>query len=1262
VRRRELEERLLTAAGVADCVVLDRGGHLVAYVAPRPYADLVRLRRRTVAALVSAGLATVVPVRRIPRLADGGPDLAALLALPVLTAGTIRAYAAVHGPGRLELRPAEDRAARPAPPDHDAPPAPVQKAAPEPNLPPALVHGGPLNPRHDDPLTVTEAVRTAERRHPDAGVRVLSGSGDRFAANAAIAERARHILGGLRSRGLAAGSYVILQVPELEDYFPALWACLLGGVRCVTVAAPPAYDRRNAVLDKLVNAWRALGRPPVVGRAELAGVPALYEADGFEVVPVAELERSGPCAEVHPADPSDVALLQLSSGSTGQSKVIQITHRAVIEMALGTRERNRVAAGDTSFNWLPLDHVGSLVMFHLRDVILGCTGVHAPTAYVAEDPLRWLDALERYRVNHSWSPNFGYRLVADALRGAPERTWDLSSVHSLLNAGEQCTTAVVRDFHERTAGFGLRPGAMVFAWGMAETATAIVYKYVDEPGGVRRFATASLNGTLEPAGEGTAATEFISMGTPAPGASFRIAGSDGTVLPQRTIGRLQVRSGRVTAGYLNAPGANAEAFTEDGWFDTGDLAFLVDDELVITGRAKDQIVINGANYYCHDVEDVCGRVDGVRSGLVAACGVPDERSGSEVLGVFYVPEDGTGTSVADRLRAITADALQLPATYVVPVEESRFPRTTSGKIQRSELVRRLLAGEFDGDTPAYAHRPVWEPVEPRDGEPPTGPTVVFAGEEELAGTHDVITVRRGDAFAESGDGYVLDPYAPEDWARLRRRLEERGIRWRTLLYLWSHLRTPDPGSADEAIAACGEHLAACCRALLDLRAEDTARLVTVSRNLYRITGDEEVCYPAGQTPTISAVLGGEVPGLRTRHVDLPGEAAARDLEAAMRVRLEPGAQVAWRDGRAYVSALERVAPDATPRDALERGGWYLVAGGAGGIGTALLEELAGRYDVRFLVVGRRPADSEDGALRRRTADITDAAALERVVAEAEHDWGRPLSGALHLADGYRFRLLADETAESWRDAVAAKVRGTLTLAALVRERPGAQLVIFSSLLGYVASVGCSAYGAGNGFAEAYGEYLRGQVPVRCIAWALWHDVGLNSANPYESAVVRRGVMSLTADEGRLLTRALLRQPPGRYFAGVDETSAPMRALLRSVDRLALERPEFPAESPPITDPYGVTCAVTVAYASAEPGVAEETPELARRVEEVFRTVVPTGLERGRRFYELGVGSLQMLQIHARLQTALGREIPKTALFEYPTITALAGYLATLETA
>ncbi|MBO0868830.1 MAG: AMP-binding protein [Micromonosporaceae bacterium] len=1336
----ELETGLRNLDEVAECAVVRRdcatGWWTVGYVVPAADVPLAVVRERAVdrlCRLVDPARVAVVLVRRIPREPAGRPNLAALSAVPVLTDDTLNRMSTVDIKMTREPVTAVPGTVRLA--DRDAPLAAgpkdaVRLEARDSLGPPAEVGGGPLEVAPQVPSTLVEAIRVAAARRlepgqPPLGVRLVARDGDTFFGYDELLERGRAVVGGLRRRGLAPEDRAILLVPQLPEYVQAVWGCLLAGVRYVTVPCPARFDQPDPLLDKLLHVWRSLGRPLVVTDAatasSLMGLGSRYGEPEFAVATVAEL-ADGELGEIYESGPTDVAILALSAGSTGQSKVIQVTHRAVVENALGLRAIGMVAPGETAFNWLPFDHVAPQVMCLFRDLVLGLQSVHAPTSYIVEQPLRWLDVLDRLRVNHSWSPNFGYRMVADAL-GTNEGRWDLSCVRTLFNAGEQCTASVIRDFLAGTARYGIRPEGFINGWGMAETATAAVCKYVAESGAVRRFLKSTLDSQLREAGPNTApanCVEFVSMGAPVPGARVRVVNDAGRVLPERVVGRLQARGTRVTPGYLDAA-ANQAAFTPDGWFDTGDLAFIVDGELVVAGRAKELIVLNGDKYYCHEIEEVCRGLPGVRDGLVAACGVPDGRTGTEALAVFFVPDPAAKHSTVETARAVrraVLSRLHLVAGLAVPIGLAEFPRTTSGKIQRAALVQRYQAGDFDqllreleatgtgaDEVPACVFVEGWQAVEQPAGRADAAPAggygtgpgacgavvpaddvLVFADELGLAeavwpqGT--AVTVRPGRGFRRVADGYIIDPARPGHWAALRDDLARHGRSPRSVVYLWSYLSTPDPfgeqPAVHAAVARCGQYLISCIKTF------ERAALVTVSRQLHQVTGDERVCYPAAPAAVITTTLARERSGVPACHLDLPG--ADREQDAALLHGALPdvwggphgaASEQVWRAGRRYVRTLVPVPPpDATEpgRDALVRGGGYLVAGGAGGVAGELLAGLVERYGVRLLVLGRRQAAGPDAgpgaAVRYHRADVTDARAVARAVEAAERDWGRPLSGVLHLADEYRLRLLERERPGDWRPDRLAKVAGTLNLLALLRERPGARLVIFSSVLGTLPFGGCAAYGAGNAFADALVRHQADTVPVQSLAWGLWHGLGMSRNNPYETAVNRRGVLSLTAEQGQLLTRFALRQPAGVYYVGLDGTAAELRGVVSTVDNLALECAVVQRVAghdggvlSAGTDPFGVP--VPVAEPSPE-RVADGHPGPANVVLERMRKVLagflgagtdPALLGAERQLAEFGVNSVGLLRLHAHLEAALDREIPKSALFDYPTVGALADYLA-----
>ncbi|HEX6344840.1 non-ribosomal peptide synthetase/type I polyketide synthase [Umezawaea sp.] len=548
------------------------------------------------------------------------------------------------------------------------------------NPPRALSHGAPLELTDDDPRDAVEALVRAAEGFPGSGVRTPGG----LLTYARLLARARRLLTGLREAGLEAGHHVVLHGLPPEDFFPAFWACVLGGVVPVAITEPASS---GAALDRVRGTWRLLDEPLVL--TDAAGAAALRRLGGPPGVDIARWEDGPPAADLHRPDETDVALLILSSGSTGTPKAARLTHRALAEFAAGTRREMDLRPGDVTLNWLPVDHSGAFLLYHVLPVFTGCTNVHLPTGSVVADPLSWLDELAEHRVNHCWSPTFGLQLVADELARAPDRSWDLSAIRTLFCGGEQVLVPVVRRFLDATAAFGVRPEALMPVWGMAETTTAITLGRWTSPGSVRHVARSSLRGELrwvEP--DDPDGTAFVAVGRPAPGAALRVVDAEGEVLPERWIGALQVRSNRVTAGYANNAAATGAALPDGTWLRTGDLAFLVDGELVITGREQDVIVLNGQNVPAHEVEEVAGAVDGVPVGGVGARGIPNPSTGTDDLVVFFEAVAPDPDEVGRRIREAVFTRLRLTAARVVAVPAGEFPRTPSGKVRRAALRDR----------------------------------------------------------------------------------------------------------------------------------------------------------------------------------------------------------------------------------------------------------------------------------------------------------------------------------------------------------------------------------------------------------------------------------------------------------------------------------------------------------------------------------------------------------------------------------------------
>ncbi len=1237
----EIEAALLDDEAIDDCAVRvlpteDAPDSLVAFVVARTPISADKLAARLSERLPTCSLPTRILF---------------LSALPITAKGQLDETKLPHLAGSPPL---------PLPSPSPSPsPIPVLLLPPEPPSlrPPAQADGGPLPLPEGQPETLVQALLRAAAS--GRAIHYHREGPSQVESYASLLGRARRILTGLRQSGLREGDRVILQIQPLDLHFAGFWACLLGGIVPLTVAIAPSYESENGVNAKLHNAWSLLGEPAVLtSRAllgPLRGLGALYpRMAGLRVLLAEELAELPPAERLHDARPEDLAFFQLSSGSTGIPKCIQETHRAIIRHIHGSQQFNGYRPEDVSLNWLPLDHVVPILTCHLKDVYLCAEQIQVATDLVLADPLCWLDLCEAHRVTHTWSPNFGFKLVADALRAHPERRWDLSSVKAFMNAGEQVTLPVVRDFLTALAPFGVEERAMQPAFGMAEVCTCMTYTNdFSLRGGVHWVDKSSLGGPLVflPE-EKEGAIAFVDLGPPMPGVQIRITDADNRVLPEGMIGRLHIKGGVTTPGYLDNPAANQEAFPGEGWFNSGDLGFLRGGRLTLTGREKEMINVRGAKYLCYEVEDIAGAVAGVLPTFVAACAVEDRRGGTEGLSIFFVPRDpAEGVEIARAIRRRVAASLGIAPTHVVPLARAAFPKTTSGKIQRAQLKRELgegrhhdaLAEASPGDDAAAKglfHRRIWRAREASGPEARArrGTALLLMDQrglgERLASAlgHEgrrCVRVEHGASFAGLGEGEA--------------KVDE-------IIHLVTY------GTDD------GAHGLLALAQALSRRGEDQGpiRLTVVSTSAQSTAEDEPASFDKALVLGLLQSLAEEMPWVDVRHIDLEGRDMAED---AARVIAEGkvarrSREIAYRGGR----RLEpRLVPVEAPRDArttspFVEGGVYLLGGGLGGIGALLARHLIEEHRAHVLLLGRTAladdprkqerfqmlsaaVDRSGGSVRYVVADVADVDAVEAAVRFAEALWGRRLDGVVQLAGALGERLLAEETAASFEATLRPKVRGSLALAQVLARRAGGLFVAFSSVNGALGGFAAGAYSTASRFQEQLALTLRqaGVLRSHCFAWSLWDDVGMSAGNDRRRAAEARGLRALSAEEGVRALLAGLDGAPGNLFVGLDARSP-------GVLRHGVESALLPERAQRAS--------------SAAVAVVAPRSEIERKIAAIWGELLGLG-EVGihHNFFELGGHSLLLARVRGRLREAFGRDVPILEMFRHPTVSALGAHLA-----
>ncbi|PTL83577.1 condensation domain-containing protein [Vitiosangium sp. GDMCC 1.1324] len=559
-----------------------------------------------------------------------------------------------------------------------------------PAAPPALVETPALVRAGDAPRTLAEALLQTAQRFPGSGVRFLDAQGGHTAWSLPeLVERARRLGAGMRGWGLVPGDRLVLVLGSDEETVEAFWACQLAGLVPTLLQPPPAGSEEAPALSRLRRAREILGGPRVLTREALVtelsgrlGLPSPSVIGSIEA-----LRASGGELPEHTGRPEDLALLCMTSGTTGLPKCAMLTHRNLLLRAEAANVALECQPGERSLAWLPMHHIGALADWHLRPLLAGAEVFHAPSVEILAEPLRWLDWAEQHGITQTWAPSFAYGQVVERLRQEESRRWNLSGMRVLLSAGEQIPAPMVEELSRRLAPSGLRAEAFVGAWGMTETSCGVTYTW-------RSGRPVPVHTLDKPGGGG--AMRLVEVGAPIAGVSLRVVDERGAVLPEGLVGRLQVRGEVCIPGYYADPEASAALLTPEGWVETGDLGFLSQGALTISGRIKDLVIIHGANFSCLEIEAAVEQVDGVEPATAAAVAVRPGEGQRDELAVFFVPSAGMGPLAAalSRIRQYVLERVGVRIHHLVPIEAHQLPRTEGGKLQRAELRRRFEAGEL----------------------------------------------------------------------------------------------------------------------------------------------------------------------------------------------------------------------------------------------------------------------------------------------------------------------------------------------------------------------------------------------------------------------------------------------------------------------------------------------------------------------------------------------------------------------------------------
>ena len=576
------------------------------------------------------------------------------------------------------------------------------------------------------------AAHDAERAHllisedAEGGTRDITLTfGDLYAA-------AQRTAAELARRGVPAGSRVAMMLPTSRAFFVSYAGILLAGAIPVPIYPPFRADRieeyaarQAAILNnaevcllltfRQAEAVARLLKPRVNSLAAVVDAEKLIDA-ADKAPPPAPGALPAHLSGSRTRKSADIALLQYTSGSTGDPKGVVLTHANLLANMRAIGEAVQLGPGDVGVSWLPLYHDMGLIGAWLTLLQYGVPlAVMSPLAFLTR-PERWLWAFHKHRGTISAAPNFAYELCVRKIADKDIEGLDLSSWRAALNGAEPVNPETLERFAARFSRYGFRREAQLPVYGLAESALAVTVPPLNRGPLVDRVEREvfTTHGSAVPAQSASASViSFVSSGRALPDHDVRIVDEKGNEVSDRIEGFLWFRGPSATSGYYQNPGATEELFpagratgeNEFAWVNSGDRAYRADGEIYVTGRVKDIIIKGGRNLYPHEVEELAARADGLRKGCIVAFGIKDEGSGTEKLVVVAEVRERDARrhpAIAAAVKEQISQGLGLPPDRVELIPLGSIPKTSSGKLRREETKQLFLNGEL-----CVAKPPAW---------------------------------------------------------------------------------------------------------------------------------------------------------------------------------------------------------------------------------------------------------------------------------------------------------------------------------------------------------------------------------------------------------------------------------------------------------------------------------------------------------------------------------------------------------------------------
>ncbi|MBU3188243.1 condensation domain-containing protein [Clostridium bowmanii] len=553
-----------------------------------------------------------------------------------------------------------------------------------------------------DYKTITEAILSLDKCN-DKSITFIVENNEIKVKYPEILGEGKKVLHMIQSKGLVNGDPLIFQFDDNKQFIVTFIACILGGIIPVPIDRIQNkfnIERIKGIVKKMPNSWIITSEcaldsaMQIIKDAEDILLIEKFEKQSIRYESYSEYSES---EKIFNSKEDDICYMQFSSGSTSQPKGVMITHKAMISNISDVYKGFELTQESILFNWTPLTHNLALIIFGVLPLVYQVEAYLMQTSMFLQNPIRWLQEIDKRKITCSGSPNFAFKYVLQTIEKIGLPKLDLSSLKVLFTGGEQISFDTCESFVKILEPLHLSYNSIIAAYGMSEATVGVSISPINKhiSAGYYKRESLIVGKKVELGDEKSNNICLVDVGYILDGIQIRICDNDKIVIEEGVAGKIQLKGDALTAGYYELEHATKNLYTGDNWLKTGDIGFLNKGRLTIIGREKDLIIVNGVNIYCHDIEKYVADSGECMDSQVVAVSVFDSIT-KEDRTVIFIENDLKFEQfeiMSLKIKAFIGSNYGLIINEILQVES--IPKTTSGKKQRFKLAQAYEKGEFN---------------------------------------------------------------------------------------------------------------------------------------------------------------------------------------------------------------------------------------------------------------------------------------------------------------------------------------------------------------------------------------------------------------------------------------------------------------------------------------------------------------------------------------------------------------------------------------